>query len=613
MRRAVPLFPAGLLLLLAVPSVSSAAYVDQLKRYPYLTDVVNSGATGYATVNWATDRSGMTGSVRWGQVSGDGSCAPVNSVAVTRTGILVGSVLEYQWKAGLSLAPDTQYCYRVFLDGVDLLGTDPSPRFWTQASRGSLRFAVFGDWGYTDAGGANPDQANVIRRIAESGARFAVTTGDQPQHGSGSQTNWGDLVTVGQGQSTIFGPSFWTVAGAQVPLFATLGNHGLNSAHLTNLPQDRAVETSGGRHQMDTYCCLNGTASASYPSVWYAFDAGGARFYVVDTAWPDGNVGAGSEYENDYDYHWTTVSAEYQWLKADLEAHSNALKFAFFHFPLYSDVPNEPGDTFLRGPDSLEGLLSRHGVDIAFTGHAHTYQRNLRPPDGVVSYVTGGGGARLVPVGPCSAIDAYGIGWSNSAGKGSRCSAAPAPTAIDQVYHFLLVTVNGTSVTVTPTDELGRTFDVQTYDFSVPPPAGPPAPEKTRGPDRRACATVRRGTGRHDRIRGTRHGDKLVGLRGNDRLGGLPGDDCLFGGPGSDRLSGHDDDDRLSGGRGNDRLRGGPGRNRLLGGPGNDRLNGVNRRIDRLECGRGRDRARADRGDRVRGCERVRRGARGRR
>jgi hypothetical protein len=34
------------------------------------------------------------------------------------------------------------------------------------------------------------------------------------------------------------------------------------------------------------------------------------------------------------------------------------------------------------------------------------------------------------------------------------------------VYHFLLVTVDGTQVTVTPTDELGRTFDVQTYDFS---------------------------------------------------------------------------------------------------------------------------------------------------
>jgi hypothetical protein len=32
----------------------------------------------------------------------------------------------------------------------------------------------------------------------------------------------------------------------------------------------------------------------------------------------------------------------------------------------------------------------------------------------------------------------------------------------------------------------------------------------------------------------------------------------------------------------------------------------VNGRFDRLNCGRGRDTARADRIDRVRGCERVR-------
>jgi hypothetical protein len=36
------------------------------------------------------------------------------------------------------------------------------------------------------------------------------------------------------------------------------------------------------------------------------------------------------------------------------------------------------------------------------------------------------------------------------------------------VYHFLLVTVNGSTVTVRPTDETGRAFDVQTYAFSPP-------------------------------------------------------------------------------------------------------------------------------------------------
>jgi len=96
------------------------------------------------------------------------------------------------------------------------------------------------------------------------------------------------------------------------------------------------------------------------------------------------------------------------------------------------------------------------------------YERNLRQPgESFVSYVTGGGGGKLEPIGAkgCSGFDAYGIGWSYSKNAGSRCGAAPVPEAISRVFHFLLVTVAGTHVTVTPTDELGRTFDVRDYDF----------------------------------------------------------------------------------------------------------------------------------------------------
>ena len=45
------------------------------------------------------------------------------------------------------------------------------------------------------------------------------------------------------------------------------------------------------------------------------------------------------------------------------------------------------------------------------------------------------------------------------------CGSATAPISASQVYHFLLVTVSGTTVTVAPTDETGRTFDVQTTSF----------------------------------------------------------------------------------------------------------------------------------------------------
>ncbi len=146
---------------------------SQLLRYPYLTDVVEN----YATVNWATDRSADTGVVKWGP---PGSCT-ANTTAATKIPIIVDGTPEYQWKANLTLTPDAEYCYRVYLGDapeIDLLGSDQTPHFKTQLPAGSTQpfsFAILGDWGDTRAA---PEQANVMRLIAGSGARFVVTTGD---------------------------------------------------------------------------------------------------------------------------------------------------------------------------------------------------------------------------------------------------------------------------------------------------------------------------------------------------------------------------------------------------------------------------------------------------
>jgi hypothetical protein len=463
----------------------SPGFDPKLRRYPYLTDVVGSSAT----VNWATDRSAATGALKWGTrspVTG-GSCT-TNSVTATRLNLVVNGVNEYQWKARISgLDPDTEFCYRVYLGDspqVDLLKGDASPHARSQLAADSpepFSFVVLGDWGEVDSSGANPDQAKVMQRIAASGARFVVTPGDNT-HPNSSQTQYGDLQQTGANISSVFGPSFWKVPGASLPIFPALGNHGMAiaSTHFQNWPQDSAVAASGGTYRNETYCCVNGTASATYGSAWYAFDAGNARFYVLQTAWPNANFGTGSMYENDYDSHWTPTSPEYQWLQADLESHPSQLKFAFWHFPLYSDQKAEKSDTFLQGPASLEGLLAANGVDIAFNGHAHIYQRNRDPgPAGLVSYVTGGGGADPASIGEagCSAIDAYGIGWSDGSGLGNACGAAPVPSDRSQVFHILKVSIDGAQVTVTPIDSLGNEFDVQTYDFSgagdTEPPSAP--------------------------------------------------------------------------------------------------------------------------------------------
>ena len=442
-----------------VTQQASAAVSPALTRYPYLTDAVQDSVT----VNWATDRSGSTASVTWGPV---GNCA-ANSTPAVRTSITVVTTKEYQWTATIPITPDTTYCYRVLLGTTDLLGSDPSPVFTSQVAAGSsapYSFVVLGDWGQAYAGSTNTHQANVMQQIASSGARFAVLTGDTAYLGGG-QSEYGDLKQTGTDVSGVFAPSFWTVPGRSLPLFNVTGNHGFTqgAVQVANWPEANAARTSGGKYLMEPYPSINGSTAKSYPSMWYAFDAGGARFYALTAAWSDSNVGTGSVYQDDRDAHWTPTSAEYQWLQADLAAHPDSLKFAFWHYPLYATNSPQQPDTFLQGgAGTLQGLLDQYHVAIAFNGHAHGYQRNRADAAGLLSYVVGNGGAAMGQVLGCASYTLYAIG-----GGGTACGSAPVGQTDDHAYGFVRVVVDGGKVTVVPTDEMGRTFDIQTYTFGA--------------------------------------------------------------------------------------------------------------------------------------------------
>ncbi len=487
---------------LGFPTAAHAALSGesgQLTRAPYLTNLT----AGNVTVNWGTTAQSR-GSVRYGPL---GNCGASSTVS-TKLGspITVNGVTEYQNAVTLAgLSANTAYCYRVFTGGtnpVDLLGTNGSPSFSTLESAGDttpFTFAVMGDWGDTtdsgvNDGSLNSNQAGVDAQIAASRARFLVSTGDVGYQG-GSSTNYGDLYQTGINVSAVFGPSYWAVPGMSVPVYSTSANHGQNSTFLWTWPETDIA--ASGVYAMVSYPSIDGTNPGTYPTGYYAFTTGGVRFYVLDMSWGNSNVGTatggtcGSHcaiYQVDHDAHWTVTSAEYQWLARDLAAHPGGLKFAFFHFPLYADNATQTSDAYLDNApgstDSLEQLLHDNGVQLVFTGHAHIYERNIPVPGGVTNYVTGGGGGQAEPVSHCSTTDAYAIGWSYSKATGSACGAATAPTSDAQVYHFLKVSVNGTTVTVAPTNALGQTFDVQTYNFApdTTPPSAPGKLTLSRNP-----------------------------------------------------------------------------------------------------------------------------------
>ena len=331
------------------------------------------------------------------------------------------------------------------------------------SSSAPFSFVVFGDWGQAYADSTNVDQANLLFQIAASGARFAVMTGDTAYQ-SGSQTAYGDLQQTGTDISGVFAPAFWGVPGRSIPVFNVTGNHGFTNGdnQVVNWPETNAASTSGGKYEMEPYPSINGSDPKDYPSMWYAFDAGPARFYILTAAWSDGNVGTATPYQNDHDAHWKTSSVEYQWLQNDLANHPDALKFAFWHYPLYADSSSQPGDVWLQGGDgTLQGLLDDAKVAMVFNGHAHGYERNKPDSAGMVSYVNGNGGAALGHVSGCKDYDLYAIGAG-----GTHCGGAPSGLSDDHVYGFSKVTVDGRHVTVTPTDEMGRTYDIQSYNFS---------------------------------------------------------------------------------------------------------------------------------------------------
>lgn len=445
---------------LAVPVLASAA-ASGLTRNPYLTDV---SATS-VRVNWATTATGTANTVTWGV---DGSSCNQFSALASASSFIVATTTETMWTARLgNLSPSTRYCYKI-VDSTQSALAGPIA-FSTLPSAGSpapFSFDVIGDTGYNGNGGSNPDQDQLYAEMAGSGASFVLTTGDMA-YPDGSQTAYGDLTATGPNVSTEFGPTGWPVLGGSHPAFPVLGNHGRTATFLQNWPVGDAVLGSGGTYAMVNYPGQSGAATGSYPTAYYAFDVGQARFYVLDADWTDNNVGTTTAYGQDYLNHWAPGAAEYGWLKADLAAHPGGLKFAVFHYPLHSDNATEATDTALDGSSSLEGLLASSGVDIVFNGHAHMYQRNNPSLGGMVSYVTGGGGATLEPTGGlgCSSLDAYSIGWSPTSNTGSRCGTANLPTSASQVYHFLHVTVSGATVTVSPENALGQTFDVVSYQF----------------------------------------------------------------------------------------------------------------------------------------------------
>ena len=126
--------------------------------------------------------------------------------------------------------------------------------------------------------------------------------------------------------------------------------------------------------------------------------------------------------------------AELAWLEEQLRSEAD-WTIAFLHYPLYSS-----GRYWFRASRtraSLEPLFVNGGVDVAFSGHEHLYER-IVPQRGIQYFTSGGGGSVRV---------------------GDLQPTATTANGFDQDTQFMLVEIAGDTMHFQVINRVGATVD----------------------------------------------------------------------------------------------------------------------------------------------------------
>lgn len=355
------------------------------------------------------------------------------------------STRDRAWVWVDGLAADTEYRYRVIVDGRDWAagelwdwapsergGFDLAPagrhydlrfRTWPSpdAPTPAVRFAAIGDYGVGVR--ADAESSRRQRRVADvlealvdrHDVRFVLSLGDSvyrgeegrvDQEGGGEDDDW---------YSSHFQP--YRLALARVPLFPAIGNH--DSAD---------SEGSDDRAQMEDNLHLrvrfhHGLETASVePGLFYRFRYGrDLELVCLDTS---------VDTEDDEVHRWFQLERHRDWLRTTFSDTTARWVIPFSHHPVHTAGPDHTTDTELRA--AVLPLWTAAGVRIAFAGHEHNFQVNER--EGFIHVVSGAGGQldERVPEG----------------------FAEAGTTAWGAQAHLLLVEVDGAELRVTPVSGL---------------------------------------------------------------------------------------------------------------------------------------------------------------
>lgn len=330
-----------------------------------------------------------------------GETQPLRQKVVAKT---AGNISEVRLEG---LKPFTTYYYRVTcVDAGGNVARSDIASF--QTAPGADAAWAFGILGDTQR---NPD---VTRRCAEGlfalRPNLMIHCGDVVDDGFAKQQWVYDLFEPAQ---KLF---------AYVPSFPVIGNHEKNS------------------HWYYDYFSL------PKPEYFYSFKYGNAEFFMIDS---NKDLSPGSE--------------QYRWLDKAMGESKATWKFAAHHHPCFSSDEDDYGDRLRGRPDAayvdgdrnaskLVPLYEKHGLDVNFAGHIHSYERTwpilqmtINQKRGVRYVVSGGGGGGLEQAAPQRA-------WFT--------------LHVQRGHHYCFMVVQGRTIQFKAYDVDGRLFD--TFELTKP-------------------------------------------------------------------------------------------------------------------------------------------------
>ena len=258
--------------------------------------------------------------------------------------------------------------------GAAARGSGSAPAFSSDA----IAFAVIGDNGNGSAA-----QYDVARQMVKTHAthpfEFVLMMGDN-MYGSQQPRDF----------SMKFETPYGPLLRMGIPFYAALGNH--------DEPDNRNYQpfNMGGNR-------------------YYSVARGPARFFFFDTNLMD--------------------PAQLKWIEQSLRDAREEWKIAIFHHPIYSDGDRHGPNVALRVV--LEPLFIDYGVDVAFSGHEHIYER-IKPQKGIPYFI---------------------VGSSGQLRKGGLTPSAITAAGFDQDQAFLVASIDGAGLSFSAISRTGAVVD----------------------------------------------------------------------------------------------------------------------------------------------------------